>query len=66
MSAVVLDRRDNSDLGLWGGNLVSGPSRDVSGFPGQKAQLGPGTVGGNLVSGPSRDVSGCLGQLGQW
>ena len=58
MSPVVPDRRDNSDLGLWGGNLVSGLTRDVSSCPGQKGQLGPGTLGGNLVSGLTNP--GCL------
>ena len=52
-------------FGLWGGNLVSGLTRDVSSCPGQKGQLGPGTLGGNLVSGLTRDVSSCPGQKGQ-
>ena len=33
--------------------------------PGQKGQLGPGTLGGNLVSGLTRDVWSCPGQKGQ-
>ena len=32
--------------------------------PGQKGQLGPGTLGGNLVSGLTRDVSSCPGTEG--
>ena len=32
--------------------------------PGQKGQLGPGTLGGNLVSGLTWDVSSCPGTEG--
>ena len=53
-----VSRRDNSDL-------VSGLTRDVWSCPGQKGQLGPGTLGGNLVSGLTQDVCGCPGQKGQ-
>ena len=78
MSLVVPDRRDNSVLGLWGITWSVDQPRDVSGCPGQKGPLGPGSLGDNLVSGPN---PGCLrlsrtegttrtwdfgGQLGQW